>query len=88
MIEKEYTVTFEDGIFKELFLKFIQYKRGLGFKYGREVESTLSQLNKKLNAYHMETPQLPKEILEKLAERVPSEASAVGIESRRAHFLK
>ena len=86
MIEKEYTVTFEDGIFKELFLKFIQYKRGLGFKYGREVESTLSQLNKKLNAYHMETPQLPKEILEKLAERVPSEASAT--QAKRIGFLR
>lgn len=86
MTEKEYTITFEDGIFKELFLKFIQYKRGLGFKYGREVESALKQLNKKLNAYHMEIPRLPKEIVEKLAERIPLEASAT--QAKRIGFLR
>lgn len=86
MIEKEYTVTFENGVFKELFLKFIQYKRGLGFKYGREVESILSQLNKKLNSFHMETPRLPKEIVEKLAERISSEASAT--QAKRTGFLR
>jgi integrase/recombinase XerD len=86
MIEKEYVVTFGDGVFKELFLKFIQYKKGIGFKYGREVESALSKLNNKLNAYHMETLRLPKEIVEKLAERIPSEASAT--QAKRIGFLR
>lgn len=86
MKEKEYTITFEDGIFKELFLKFMQYKRGLGFKYGREIESALSRLNKKLNSYHMDIPRLPKEIVEKLAERIPSEASATQV--KRIGFLR
>jgi integrase len=86
VIEKEYAVTFGDGVFKELFLKFIQYKKGIGFKYGREVESALSKLNNKLNAYHMETLQLPKEIVEKLAERIPSEASAT--QAKRIGFLR
>lgn len=86
MIEKEYTVTFEDGIFKELFLKFIQYKRGLGFKYEREIEYALSRLNKKLNSYDIELPRLPKEVVEKLAERIPSETSATQV--KRIGFLR
>lgn len=86
MIEKEYTVTFEDGVFKELILKFIQYKRGIGFKYGREVESALSQLNKRLNAYDIETLRLPKEIVMKLAERIPLEASAT--QAKRIGLLR
>ena len=76
MIEQEYRITFEDGVFKELFLKFIQYKKGLGFKYGREIEYSLSRLNKDLNSYDLEKPRLSKKIVETLANRIPSEASA------------
>ena len=76
MIEKVRKITFEDGIFKELILKFIQYKKGLGFKYGREIEYSLSRLNKDLNSYHLEIPRLSKKIVETLADRIPSEASA------------
>lgn len=86
MKEREYTTTFDDGIFKELFLKFIQYKRGLGFKYGSEVESALSLINTKLNSYHIETLRLSKEIVVKLAERIPHEASAT--QAKRIGYLR
>lgn len=79
MKEKEYTTSFEDGVFKELFQKFIQYKRGLGFKYSNSTESVLSQLNRRLNAYQIGTTRLPKEIVDKLAERISSEASATQV---------
>jgi len=86
MIRKEYNVAFDDGVFKDLFLKFVAYKQGHGYKYDRVVQSSLSVLNTKLNAYKLNTPILSKEIVEALASRREHEAPATQI--KRVCYLR
>jgi integrase len=47
------------GIFKELFLEYIQYKRSLGFDYGFGVISNLIKLNDYLNSNNLTTIKIP-----------------------------
>lgn len=86
MKTREYNVTFETGIFKDMFLKFIQYKQGLGFKYGKEAQSALSRINTQLNSHCMTEPSLSKAIVESLAYRQYSEAPATQI--KRICYLR
>ena len=86
MIAKEYTVTFEDGVFKELFQKFIAYKQGLGFKYGREAQSCLRRLNAELNVLKLVNPVLTKATVESLASKHGHEAPATQL--KRICYLR
>ena len=86
MINKEYTATFDDGIFKELFLEFIAYKQGLGFKYGISIQNSLSWINTRLNAYMLDTPVLTKTVVEELVSRRDHEAPTTQI--KRICYLR
>lgn len=86
MIEKRYIATFEDGTFKKLFLMFIQYKQGLGFKYDGPAQNVLIHLNKQLNTYHLDFPVLRQEAVEDLAARRNQEAPAT--QSKRISLLR
>ena len=72
---KERTVEFDDGAFKQLFLDFIRYQRSLGYKYGHSSIYTLRSINRDLNQMNLtqEQPCLLKEMIESLAEKRPNE---------------
>jgi len=76
MIDREYKVVLEDGVFKELFSAFLAYKQSLGFKYGREAQCSLRRLNAKLNEYKLDAPVLTKEMVEELASKRGHESPA------------
>lgn len=86
MKTKECNVSFEEGIFRDIFLKFIQYKQGLGFKYGREAQSALSRINTQLNFYCLTELSLSKAMVESLASRQCNEAPATQI--KRICYLR
>ncbi|MDD2299213.1 MAG: tyrosine-type recombinase/integrase [Fermentimonas sp.] len=79
-------VSFEDGVFKELFLQFIQYKQGLGFQYGHSVQSCLLRINSILNEWQLEFPVLTKDMVECIIARRPEEAPAT--QQKRASLLR
>ena len=76
MIYKEHETIFDNGVFKESFLKFIAYKQSLGFKYSRRVQCALKNLNTKLNTYKLDAPVLLKETVETLVCRREHESPA------------
>jgi integrase len=86
MKDKERIIEFEDGIFKDLCLKFIEYKRGSGLKYDESAEYTIRVLNKNLNKYDLSTPRLTKEIVEDLAGKLVHESSKT--QTKRISLLR
>jgi integrase/recombinase XerD len=75
MHNKEHTIKFEDGTFKQLFLDFISYQQSLGYKYGNSSIYTLRSINRAMNQMNLiqEQPCLSKEMIERLAEKRPHE---------------
>ena len=65
MINDRYFFKFEDGFFKPLFEKFIEFKRGKGEKVSHSTMIRFRKLNSNLNRYDIETitPQMVEEIL-------------------------
>ena len=64
---------FECGSFKQLFLDYLDYKRGLGLKYEASAEYTLRIINRKLNEYNLQKPELTKPMVEELIKKRPHE---------------
>lgn len=79
-------VSFKDGVFKELFLQFIQYKQGLGFQYGHSIQSYLLRINSSLNEWQLESPILTKDMVECIVVRRSGEAPAT--QQKRASLLR
>lgn len=79
-------VFFDEGIFKQLCLDFISYKRSCGLKYYDSVEYVLRVINKNLNEYNLATPVLTKEMVEQLIKKRPHEQYST--QSRRITLLR
>jgi integrase/recombinase XerD len=79
-------VSLKNGVFKELFLQFLQYKQGLGFQYGYSVQSCLIRINSNLNEWQLESPVLTKDMVESIVARRPAEAPAT--QQKRACLLR
>lgn len=77
---------FDEGVFKELILEFISYKRSCGLKYEDSVEYVLRVINRKLNDYDVKEPILSKEMVENLVEKRPHEQYST--QSRRISLLR
>lgn len=77
---------FEDGVFKELILDFISYKRSCGLKYEDSVEYVLRVINTKLNEYAVSEPNLSKEMVDKLVKKLSHEQYST--QSRRICLLR
>lgn len=76
---------FEEGVFKELILDFISYKRSCGFKYD-SVEYVLCAINRKLNEYEVKEPILSKKMVDNLVKKRPYEQYST--QSRRITLLR
>lgn len=77
---------FEDGVFKELILDFISYKRSCGLKYEDSVEYVLRVINTKLNEYAVKEPNLSKEMVDNLVKKRSHEQYST--QSRRICLLR
>jgi integrase len=77
---------FEEGIFKKLFLDFLDYKRGCGLKYEDSAEYTLRVINRQLNRYNLDQPILTKPIVEELVRKRSHEAYST--QNRRITYLR
>lgn len=77
---------FDEGIFKELILDFISYKRSCGLKYEDSVEYVLRDINRKLNNYAIKEPALTKEMIDNLVKKRPHEQYST--QSRRISLLR
>ncbi len=86
MEEHKNSALFECGIFKQLFLEFLEYKRGFGLKYEDSAVYTLRVINRKLNKYSLEQPVLSKSMVEELIKRRPYEAYST--QNRRITYLR
>jgi site-specific recombinase XerD len=86
MKDRKRTIEFEDGVFKDLWLQFIQYKRDSGFKYSDSPEYTMRVLNRNLNTYNLNTPCLTKEMVEQLAAKKANESRIT--QSKRISILR
>jgi len=86
MKENKRPILFDKGAFKQLFLDFIDYKRGCGLKYEDSIEYTLRIMNRYLNGYGLEKPVLTKTMVEELAKKRPHESYAT--QSRRISLLR
>ncbi|MGI6155818.1 MAG: tyrosine-type recombinase/integrase [Enterococcus sp.] len=75
---------FTEGVFSELFVKFIAYKQSLGFKYNYYY--SLNDLNEKLNKLNLTAPTLTKEIVVALCELRDGEARTS--QAKRICFLR
>lgn len=79
-------VFFDEGIFKQLCLDFISYKRSCGLKYCDSTEYVLRVINKNLNEYDLATPVLTQEIVEQLIKKRSHEKYST--QSRRITLLR
>jgi len=86
MKNTERKIRFEDGVFKDTFLKFIEYKQGLGFSYGNAAQSSLSRINSFLNHIGCEYLTLTKEVVMRLASSREGESPATRI--KRICYLR
>jgi len=77
---------FECGIFKQLFLDFLDYKRGFGIKYDDSATYALRVINRQLNKYNLSQPILTKPMIEELIEKRPDEAYST--QNRRITYLR
>jgi len=77
---------FECGIFKQLFLDFLDYKRGFGIKYDDSVTYVLRVINRQLNKYDLSQPILTKPMVEDLIKKRPDEAYST--QNRRITYLR
>ncbi len=75
MNNKERTIEFDEGIFKQLFLDFVRYQQSLGYKYRNSSIYTLRSINRDVNQMNLiqEQPCLSKTMIESLTEKRPSE---------------
>jgi integrase len=79
-------VSFDEGIFKQLCLDFISYKRSCGLKYCDSAEYVLRFINRNLNEYDLSAPVLTKEMVERLTEKRLHEQFST--QSRRITLLR
>lgn len=86
MEEHKNSAMFECGIFKQLFLDFLDYKRGFGLKYDDSAEYTLRVINRQLNKYSLYQPALTKPMVEELIKKRPHEAYST--QNRRITYLR
>ena len=93
MKENKRPILFDKGPFKQLFLDFIDYKRGCGLKYEDSSEYTLRIINRCLNGYGLGKPVLTKTMIEDLAkkrshETYPTQFKRITFLRQFARFLK
>jgi integrase len=86
MKNKKKMPEFDEGVFKELILDFISYKRSCGLKYEDSVEYVLRVINSKLNEYDVKEPILSKEMVESLVKKRSHEQYST--QSRRISLLR
>jgi len=86
MEEHKNSAMFECGIFKQLFLDFLEYKRGFGLKYVDSAEYTLRVINRQLNKYSLQKPVLTKSMVEELIKKQPHEAYTT--QNKRITYLR
>lgn len=77
---------FDEGVFTELILDFISYKRSCGLKYEDSAEYVLRAINRKLNNYAVKVPTLTKEMVDNLVKKRPHEQYST--QSRRISLLR
>lgn len=77
---------FKEGIFKELFLEYIEYKRTCGLQYDDPILYTLRCMNYKLNEYAVKEPVLTKTMVEDLCAKRPHETYST--QSKRIGMLR
>lgn len=77
---------FQEGVFSELFIRFIKYKQSLCYRYDIPVQYTLNKLNDRLNEYNLEKAILTKEIVCSLIELQDNEARTT--QSKRICLLR
>ncbi len=77
---------FGKGVFSQLMLDFISYKRSCGLKYEDSVEYTLRAINKELITSGVKEPVLTKIIVENLVNKRPHEQYST--QSRRISLLR
>lgn len=77
---------FECGPFKQLFLDFLDYKRGFGLKYEDSVEYTLRVINRQLNQYSLQEPALTKPMVEEIIEKRSHETYST--QDKRITYLR
>ena len=86
MKDNKRQIMLDKGPFKQLFLDFIDYKRGCGLKYEESIEYTLRIINRHLNGYGLEKPVLTKTMVEELAKKRQHEVYAT--QSKRIALLR
>ena len=86
MENKTVSMAFEEGLFKNLFLEFISYKRGCGLKYKDSMLYTLRYMNRQLNRYHVKEAVLTKRMVEEVCSKRPHEAYST--QSKRVGMLR
>lgn len=77
---------FGEGVFSQLILDFILYKRSCGLKYEDSVEYMLRAISRKLNDYDVTEPVLSKEMVDCLVKKRPHEQYST--QSRRICLLR
>lgn len=74
MYERNWDIVFSEGVFTNLCLAFIQYKRGMGQIFPRNHQYGLRDICTCLNNMGINTPILTKETIETLATKRPEES--------------